>query len=619
MIDYFEIGTKIQDLFEEIDESNLQEIYESIASMNVENDKLVQFMLLSRISTASFTKFKKIEIISKILEHYCNIISKTFSSDELMSIFKNRTIIYILLKNNLIDISAIYEVGSINFFKFFCKEIYESKVYHENDEKDLQRLVQNLDDNHDIYCRKGVSINPFAKIIREDDIDTFQEYVSQNNIRINGSINTGVYESCNLFAAETHEVTIIDYAAYYGSINIFKFLIMNGARVTNSTKISAIVGGNLEIIHILEQENSAFNQFCLTIAIIYNQNDIFDYLISNHGLEIAGDSLKQCIKFSNFSIFNIIFQDLMKKHDINTIKRGLMEGCKRGALAFVENILNNLPEININEEYSDRHSYLTSAAIPGNDLLFRYLCENYQADINIRCSFHQSSIHIAALNSNIGVLKYLIEERQFNINDKDSFGSTALHLAAKHKKLSVVKYLLTNKNINVNALDSDKCTALRYAVYQRNDEIAIALLNHPDINYNEKGPNNQNILHIASRINDLEIVKVVSQKENCNINQKGVLGYTALHWAAQEGYIDIIAYLTSLKGIDLNPRDKNNYTPLIKAAEMGKTECVKHLLSLEGVDVFAETAEGQTALSIAKRRGFKVCVQLIEEYVNSHS
>ena len=47
--------------------------------------------------------------------------------------------------------------------------------------------------------------------------------------------------------------TLIEYSAFYGSIQIFNFLRMNNVELSPSLWLYAIHGNNAELIHLLEE------------------------------------------------------------------------------------------------------------------------------------------------------------------------------------------------------------------------------------------------------------------------------------------------------------------------------------------------------------------------------
>ena len=52
-----------------------------------------------------------------------------------------------------------------------------------------------------------------------------------------------------------NETNLVEYAAFFGSIQIFKYLLVNQVKLIPSLWIYAIHSRNPEIIHLLEENN----------------------------------------------------------------------------------------------------------------------------------------------------------------------------------------------------------------------------------------------------------------------------------------------------------------------------------------------------------------------------
>ena len=60
-------------------------------------------------------------------------------------------------------------------------------------------------------------------------------HVTRNNIGPNSTINPSIYETNNfLFKSRNDGTTLIEYAAFFGSIQIFNYLRLSGSELTPS-------------------------------------------------------------------------------------------------------------------------------------------------------------------------------------------------------------------------------------------------------------------------------------------------------------------------------------------------------------------------------------------------
>lgn len=144
----------------------------------------------------------------------------------------------------------------------------------------------------------GEPLDEIALSLRHDDVDKFQNITSMSNIDILTSvIPYNIYE----FYVKNGETNYLDYAAAYGSIRCFKYLLLNHAVMSIYTKSYAIHGGNNEIIQIAHQqiaENPKTNKRTLRSfsevtetnrciqyiipSITKHRNDIFDWATQSY-------------------------------------------------------------------------------------------------------------------------------------------------------------------------------------------------------------------------------------------------------------------------------------------------------------------------------------------------
>ena len=89
-------------------------------------------------------------------------------------------------------------------------------------------------------------------MIREDSVEDFIIYINKSNISLQYKINRSIFET-NSLLLKSSEVTLIEYAAFYGSLQIFQYLKFNNAEMNHSLWLYAIHGRNAEIIHLLEE------------------------------------------------------------------------------------------------------------------------------------------------------------------------------------------------------------------------------------------------------------------------------------------------------------------------------------------------------------------------------
>ena len=174
-------------------------------------------------------------------------------------------------------------IGQLYFWKFYhlyflpefkafydenlLNEIYETyPIFFENGEIiDLEKFNQNR--------KSGENENEVCEIIRKDLIEKFIIYINKNDISLTTMIKSSIYETnpflikrqvlitdsyMSLFDNEDNP-TLIEYAAFFGSISIFKYLETKDVTITPTIFKYAIHGRNTEIMEILEDMFSIYS------------------------------------------------------------------------------------------------------------------------------------------------------------------------------------------------------------------------------------------------------------------------------------------------------------------------------------------------------------------------
>ena len=132
-----------------------------------------------------------------------------------------------------------------------------------------------------------------------DSVEEFISYVNKINISFESTIKPSIFET-NSFLIDK-KPTLIEYAAFFGSIQIFNFLKIHEVELKPSLWIYAIHSNNAEIISILESNNIELNQVdCFNEAIKCHHNNIAYYFKENYLSDSNEFDPKFCFIFSNF-------------------------------------------------------------------------------------------------------------------------------------------------------------------------------------------------------------------------------------------------------------------------------------------------------------------------------
>ena len=182
-----------------------------------------------------------------------------------------------LLQKNII----IFDDQIINFFKSYEK--YSKKCYFQYFEPEINvnqiTSIENFEEKRQI----GENDSQICVLIRHDSVNQFKKYVNINNIYLSSQIKQSIFETNPFLYDKTP--TLIEYAAFFGSIQIIKFLIDNNVELTPSLWIYAIHSQNLELIHLLEEnhikpDDASFEE-CMKESVKCHHNDFNAYIQEN--------------------------------------------------------------------------------------------------------------------------------------------------------------------------------------------------------------------------------------------------------------------------------------------------------------------------------------------------
>ena len=236
--------------------------------------------------------------IFQILQYYKNQIKKTLSNLQIFNIFRaNKMLLLFLIENEIIEvdenifreINNTYENNGNRYCDFFYPEIkkFLDQSQREEIEAKLLSKEDNIFEQFDEKRHKGENDSYICTLIREDSYDDFIKYVNRTNINLKSDIVSSIYET-NRFLNEKNP-TLIEYAAFFGSIQIFQFLMISQVELTPSLWLYTIHSKNADLIHLLEYnkvpppkyDNTNIYTQCLIESIKCHHNDICEYIKNN--------------------------------------------------------------------------------------------------------------------------------------------------------------------------------------------------------------------------------------------------------------------------------------------------------------------------------------------------
>ena len=256
----------------------------TVPTIHKDKEELKQIILIiSNISDNHHRTANFFDKIGRIIEIIKEDLKSNFTNKELFTFFKNnkRTLLLLVEKN-------IITITNELFKKNFLLDIYdESKIedikkYFSPELGNFKKLgfPESIDKFLE-YRDKGQNESYICEVIRQDAVVEFISHVNMGNISLSSEIKESIFETNSIFLNK--RPLLIEYATFYGSIQIFQYIKMNKPNILNGDLwIYAIHSNKAEMIHALE-ENKIFPidrtyEACLIESIKCHHNEIANYI-----------------------------------------------------------------------------------------------------------------------------------------------------------------------------------------------------------------------------------------------------------------------------------------------------------------------------------------------------
>ncbi|KAK8836221.1 hypothetical protein M9Y10_039853 [Tritrichomonas musculus] len=645
---YLSEKKKLQDVFLGYldDNENVEEHFENLLKIcddqNIKNDSNEFGLFIHFVFNIADNHFRTKDFffkIEKILLIFKDIFQNSLSDDIILSISRsNKRIILFLFENKFIDI------------KSFKKIIYLDKQYFSSEINELIQVEEVQDDpNFDENRKKGENQSPLACFIRNDSISDFITYIKRNEISLKATIETSIYET-NQFLIDSTP-TLIEYSAFFGSIQVFTYLFKNKVELTPSLWLYAVHGRNPEIFKILEDEKvvpeDETYEKCLIEALQCHHNDVIHYIKSNfiskenqiHIDELLETESIDCYNFSFFPDDNLFN------------KNNFYKFCEYDYYFFADQYLAN-HQIDINFEICEMlgeetyiNTPLTVAIDSYFDNIVKLLLKQPGIDVNYISTGYNwersyietwTPLNMAVPQCTFGMVQILFNHKNIDVNAFKTIKEVTenytqiiehpiLYDVLLYGDLQMLELFLSHPNINVNLKTSERIysindqdkiissteRSLLYIAIENNQFNKVkALLQHPKIDVNltsfkkkDDIEENETPLAKAIQIGNHEIIKILLEHSEIDTNKiiqsknsKYNAQNTILTFAIESKVdIDIINLLLSYRNIDVNmPMEfesdskKRILTPLSLAIMHNLKEVIESLLSCQRIDINAK-------------------------------
>lgn len=281
--------------------------------------------------TALFNK--KIEQLFSYLKVY---IKKHMTNEEIAKIFlKNKRVLLFLIEEKILELNEDIKIRMANYMTYYSnyRKYFFPEIKDILSPREAKSAEKKIPENFEELRKHGENDDRLYQLIRKDMLDEFIIFQNTNNIDLSSNIESSEYETIPFIMGKS--ISLIECAAFFGSINIFKYLQVNNIELKTSLWLYAICGNNFEIIQILQDNKiqpptlkkfdyskDVRNQFsqadqeeeeeeedkkveisydlCLQKAVECHHNQIVYFLKENFSENISLNFLKLVLKNYNF-------------------------------------------------------------------------------------------------------------------------------------------------------------------------------------------------------------------------------------------------------------------------------------------------------------------------------
>lgn len=327
--------------------------------------------------------------------------------------------------DQIINILKNVNISSQNYFILFSFFAPNIKRYHYlellykidkkyEDDEIYQYLKSKNWENLSQFLNYGYKTDSLQFILRYDLIDKLQALYKENQINFDQKLSFSDFETADNPGID---LNLLEFAAYFGSYNCYKFLFTNSQISLNSAKY-AIRGDSYDIIKHVFQGNIDARD-CLSVASFNRRLNLFDWLIENQN-----DT-------------NELFNALCNATEVNSIvevetllKRFNSPSFKGDIPSFGKNSTNPV-EIGIKSESLECTKLILEAGISYDPLCLNLSMEKRLDDISL----------------------FLLKSGKTDPTLKDKNGKSAIEIAAESCSYEIASALVPFGHITVEILD----------------------------------------------------------------------------------------------------------------------------------------------------------------------
>jgi ankyrin repeat protein len=339
--------------------------------------------------------------------------------------------------------------------------------------------------------------------LRTDDIELLMTFMQEPRADINATLPSELLSSSEIL--ENHP-SLIQAAAFYGSVKCFKYLWLNKANleyqdhVGRRISVYAVIGGSIEIIRLLQNEIQ-YEQ-ALASSIVYHQYAVFEWIDQTLPYPLSEISLEAAL--GDATVHNNVHTFEYYKDRIDRTAeflQNLLEQALSNGHAEVIFYLLDLIAVRLEQQVIDRYVCIAADGCPVS--VVELLVSGYHGDPGAMKEGWRP-LQIAAKGGFQELVQYFAGFPNVDLNAGTEVAAPALHQAANEGLSEIVKFLLTVEGVDVNARDAKGFTALHCAARWNQMEVLRLLLEVPGIDLSAVDDRNVCLLFPCKHLSTLQ-------------------------------------------------------------------------------------------------------------------
>ncbi|XP_046371140.2 ankyrin repeat domain-containing protein 50-like [Haliotis rufescens] len=419
---------------------------------------------------------------------------------------------------------------------------YKLLTYTSSDEK------QNYPDRSQQHKIDGHENNPLHDACRKGDLGRVRYILSRGLVDVDGR-DEKHGRTPLMAAAEKGHRRVFDFLIRKGA-NVSQ-VDDDGYNILHW----ACRGGHMGMVRYLLSQQSVdihsrgkFGSTPLMKAVYYGHRDMFKFLVSQ-GANVSqvdddGDNILHwaCIGGHVSMVKYLLSQHII---DINSrSKKGktpLMKAAYYGQSDVLKFLVSEGANVSLVDDDGD--NILHWACIGGQVGVVKYLLSQYSVDINSRAKMGKTPLMKAAYYGHRDVLEFLVSKGA-NVSMVDDDGDNIIHYASIRGQVEVLKHIISRGIVNIRSRGKYGRTPLMRSAYYGNRKVFDLLVSEGGriSSVDDKG---YNILHLASIGGRVEMVKHILSQNMTDINSRNKDGETAAMIAMRKGHPVVYDFLVS--------------------------------------------------------------------------